>query len=89
MAPYIKGTDAESMFLNACHYTDKSPGDFIASAKQKPWWKNTLVVITADHGHRHPRNKELKDKERFRIPLLLLGGAVQEGHRDPHPFRSN
>lgn len=77
MEPYIKGTDAESMFLNACHYTDKSLGNFIAAAKQKSWWKNTLVVITADHGHRHPRNKELKDKERFKIPLLLLGGAVR------------
>jgi phosphoglycerol transferase MdoB-like AlkP superfamily enzyme len=78
MVPYITGKDAESMFLNACHYTDKSLGDFIAAAKQKPWWKNTLIVITADHGHRHPRNKELKDKERFKIPLLFLGGAVKE-----------
>jgi phosphoglycerol transferase MdoB-like AlkP superfamily enzyme len=78
MEAVIKGTDAESLFLNSCYYTDKSLGDFIAAAKQKSWWKNTLVVITADHGHRHPHNKELKDRERFKIPLLLLGGAVSK-----------
>lgn len=73
MEPFIKGKDEESLFLNACHYTDKCLGEFIGKARQQPWWQQTLVVITADHGHRHPRNKELKDKERFRIPLLLLG----------------
>jgi phosphoglycerol transferase MdoB-like AlkP superfamily enzyme len=78
MEPHIKGDDAESLFLNSCYYTDKSLGDFISSAKQKSWWKNTLVIITADHGHRFPRNKELKDKERFKIPLLLLGGAIKK-----------
>jgi membrane-anchored protein YejM (alkaline phosphatase superfamily) len=41
-----------------------------------PWWHNTLVIITADHGHRYPRNKELIQKERFHIPLLMTGGAV-------------
>lgn len=74
----IAGNDEESMFLNACHYTDKTLGEFIAQAKQKPWWKNTLVVLVADHGHRHPFNKELKSKERFHIPMLWLGGALSK-----------
>ncbi|RAW01435.1 LTA synthase family protein [Pseudochryseolinea flava] len=74
---HIQGSDEESLFLNSCNYTDKSLGDFIEALKQKPFWKNTLVVITADHGHRHPRNKAIQDKERFKIPLLLLGGAIK------------
>jgi phosphoglycerol transferase MdoB-like AlkP superfamily enzyme len=78
MTPYITGKDEESLFLNACHYTDKSLGDFIRSCKEKPLWQNTLFIITADHGHRHPRHKELKDKERFRIPMLWLGGAIKK-----------
>lgn len=76
MQPYIKGSDEESLFLNSCHYTDKCLGDYIKQAKQQPWWTNTVVMITADHGHRHPRNKKIQTKERFRIPLLMLGGAL-------------
>jgi phosphoglycerol transferase MdoB-like AlkP superfamily enzyme len=62
--------------LNACHYTDKSLGEFISKAKTKGWWKNTWIIITADHGHRFPDAEELQDKGRFRIPMLWLGGAV-------------
>jgi phosphoglycerol transferase MdoB-like AlkP superfamily enzyme len=76
--PFRKGTDDASLFLNACHYTDSSLGVFIEQAKTKAWWKNTLVVITADHGHRFPDQNELKQKERFQIPLLLLGGALSK-----------
>jgi len=78
MTRFIQGNDIESLFLNACHYTDKSVGDFIASAKTKPWWNNTLIVITADHGHPLPGNKELTDTRRFKIPLLMLGGAIRK-----------
>jgi phosphoglycerol transferase MdoB-like AlkP superfamily enzyme len=77
MEKAITGTTAEAMFLNSCYYTDKSLGEFIDNAKKQSWWNNTVVLITADHGHRHPGNKELRDKERFRIPLLVLGGALQ------------
>lgn len=74
--PFIPGTDEASLFLNACKYTDHSLGEFIKQAKTKSWWSNTVVVITADHGHRFPNPGELKEKERFQIPLLLVGGAL-------------
>lgn len=76
MDPFIKGNDEESLFLNSCHYTDKCIGQYIEQAKKQSWWQNTLLIITADHGHRHPGNKRIQDKERFRIPFLMLGGAV-------------
>jgi phosphoglycerol transferase MdoB-like AlkP superfamily enzyme len=76
MKPIIKGRDESSLFLNSCLYTDKCLGDFIERAKLKPWWKNTWVIITADHGHRHPNQEELKEKERFKIPMIWLGGAL-------------
>jgi phosphoglycerol transferase MdoB-like AlkP superfamily enzyme len=76
MEPHIKGDDHEALFLNSCYYTDKSLGAFITKAKKQSWWNNTLVIIIADHGHRLPRNKEIIDKERFRIPMLWIGGAV-------------
>jgi phosphoglycerol transferase MdoB-like AlkP superfamily enzyme len=78
MAPFIKRQDEESLFLNSCHYTDKSLGEFMTKAKAAPWWKNTVFIFVADHGHRHPGNKELKAKERFRIPFLLVGGSIKK-----------
>jgi phosphoglycerol transferase MdoB-like AlkP superfamily enzyme len=50
----------------------------MTKAKASSWWKNTVIIFVADHGHRHPGNKELKAKERFRIPLLMAGGAVKK-----------
>lgn len=78
METVIEGTDEGSLYLNACYYTDKSLGEFIRQAKQKPWWNNTLLIITADHGHRFPKPQELKEKERFKIPMLWLGGAINQ-----------
>lgn len=74
--PYLEGPDERNLFMNACYYTDKSLGEFIAKAKTKEWWKNTWVIITADHGHRFPDSKELQDRGRFSIPMIWLGGAV-------------
>jgi phosphoglycerol transferase MdoB-like AlkP superfamily enzyme len=75
--PLNNGKDEESLFINSCHYTDKSLGTFIEYCKRQSWWQNTLVIITADHGHRLPGNKELNSKERFHIPLLMIGGVVK------------
>jgi phosphoglycerol transferase MdoB-like AlkP superfamily enzyme len=77
MEPIFKGTDEDSLFLNAIHYTDKSIGAFIDSAKNSNWWDNTVILFVADHGHRQPGNKELKDKKRFRIPFIISGGAIK------------
>jgi phosphoglycerol transferase MdoB-like AlkP superfamily enzyme len=66
----------ENKFLNSCHYTDSCLGSFIHELEKRDAWKNTLVIITADHGHPQPHNKPLSVKERFHIPLLLLGGTL-------------
>lgn len=75
---YIQGEDEESLFLNSCYYTDKYLGEFIEYSKQQPWWDNTVIIITADHGHRLPGKIGAQVKERFRIPLLWLGGAIKK-----------
>jgi phosphoglycerol transferase MdoB-like AlkP superfamily enzyme len=77
MVPKFPGMDGENLFINSCYYTDRSVGDFIIKAKASAWWDSTVVIFIADHGHRHPGNKELKDKERYKIPLLMVGGAIK------------
>jgi phosphoglycerol transferase MdoB-like AlkP superfamily enzyme len=70
----IKGSDNESLFLNSLHYTDTVVSEFIEHCKKLPFWKNTLIIIVADHGHRLPASQnKIND---FKIPMLWLGGAL-------------
>ncbi|WP_158513021.1 LTA synthase family protein [Flavisolibacter tropicus] len=73
--PAFKGNDNTSKFLNSLHYTDRVLSDFIEKAKQQPWWKNTLVVVIADHGHPLPETPHRINN--FKIPMLWLGGALK------------
>lgn len=73
--PAFKGNDNTSKFLNSLHYTDRVLSDFIEKAKQQPWWKNTLVVVIADHGHPLPETPYRINN--FKIPMLWLGGALK------------
>lgn len=73
----IPGKDEEHLFLNSAHYTDASLGDFIREAQKAPWWKNTLIIMVADHGSRHPGNSPYNMPVKFHIPMLWLGGALK------------
>jgi phosphoglycerol transferase MdoB-like AlkP superfamily enzyme len=80
------GTDDADMYRNAVQFSDKALGDFFAAAKQQPWYGNTLFIVLADHGHQWPRDRKSYDPERFRIPFLLVGGALKQeytGKTDP------
>mgnify|MGYP002777269545 CR=1 FL=1 len=78
MPAHFTGMDEGTKFLNAVYYTDKSLGHFIREARKKSWWKNTLIIITADHGHRLPDLEELNNRKRFAIPMLWLGGVITQ-----------
>lgn len=70
------GSDEESLFLNSVHYTDSCIGDFVRKASAEPWWNNTLLILVADHGSRHPGNTLIYETEKFHIPMIWLGGAL-------------
>ena len=72
----IQGNDDESLFFNALHYTDDVVTTFINECKKQPFWKNTIVIIVADHGHRLPLSKDKIND--FKIPMLWLGGALSK-----------
>jgi len=63
-------------YLNSVYYTDKCLGEFISKAKNTDWWKNTVVVLMADHGHPGPDDVGVTDNKRFSIPLMFTGGAL-------------
>lgn len=78
MDPVFKGKDDMTKYRNSVFYADKSLGDFIDWAKEREWWKNTLVVLVADHGARVSEDILNYEQKIFKIPMLWIGGAVTE-----------
>ncbi len=70
------GNEKETKFLNSLHYTDSVVYNFINELKKLPSWKNTIVIISADHGHYLPVTGKRADD--YRIPVLWLGGALKK-----------
>ncbi|SET33773.1 Phosphoglycerol transferase MdoB [Hymenobacter actinosclerus] len=81
MRTRFAGSNEASQFRNSVYYTDHVLGQFLQSARQQPWWANTLVVLVADHGHPQPGSSPVHDPAKFRIPLLLTGGALAPAAR--------
>jgi phosphoglycerol transferase MdoB-like AlkP superfamily enzyme len=60
-------------------YSDYAIGEFIAQARQKPWFADTLFIITADHCAAVAGKTRLP-VGRYRIPLILYApGMVPPG----------
>lgn len=66
----------ENDYFNSVAYTDSCLGDFFKQARTRSWWDNTLFVLVADHGHGGPNNVGNDNPMRFRIPLMMTGGAL-------------
>lgn len=81
-SPRFPGTDLPNRFRSTAFYTDKSLGAFIRAARKEPWFKETLFVIVADHGHRLPKEKyAISEAKRFHIPLVLFGDVIKPEFR--------
>lgn len=76
--PYNKLKDER---LNAFAYTDECIGKFIDELKTSPLWNNTLVVLVPDHLGCYPYNIQNESAGRFKIPMILSGGVINEPAR--------
>ena len=74
------GSDEQTQFKNSFYYTDQAIGNFMNDARKQPWWDSTLVILVADHGHRFPGDDPNYVPSKFRIPLILSGGALKITH---------
>lgn len=54
----------------AVKYTDWAIGHFIEEAKKRPWFKDTLFVITADHGANARGSSEIP-VDKYLIPVIF------------------
>lgn len=76
--PRFPGKSSDDMFLSAHYYADSVIGAFIDETKEQPWWDNTLLIIVADHGHADPGRSQVYEPIKFHIPMLWLGGALEQ-----------
>ena len=70
------GLPVDSLFCRAHRYTDRCFGNWVSKAKKTDWWKNTLVIVVADHGHTHPGKSGEADPAKFHIPMVWGGPAL-------------
>ena len=76
------GNDVTDKFRSTAHYTDQSLKEFFTSAAKEDWYKNTLFVLVADHGHRLPTNKhEIYMARRSQVPLLFAGDVLKREYK--------
>ena len=65
----------------AVKYTDYAIGKFLRDAATKPWFKDTVFVIVADHCASSAGRTELP-VQNYHIPLIIFspGGHIAPGH---------
>ncbi|GAA5220170.1 alkaline phosphatase family protein [Membranihabitans marinus] len=72
----------ENKYLSSLAYTDQALADFLDEARKQPWWENTLVIITADHGNPLPKHPDpYNSPAKYHIPMIWTGGAVKNPGR--------
>jgi len=64
----------------AVKYFDYAVGEFIRKASKKPWFKNTLFLIVADHCAGSSGKAELPFKE-YQIPFLIYNPEIVRPQR--------
>ena len=76
MKPVFTGSDIGNKYRNSIYYTDKTLGSFLDWARTTDWWKNTLIIMVADHAARIYDDMPNYKQNVFKIPMLWVGGAL-------------
>ncbi|WP_240186843.1 LTA synthase family protein [Pedobacter nanyangensis] len=75
-------TDNIQKFKSTAFYTDSCIGSYLSEAKKQAWYKNTLFVFIADHGHPLPKaTHEVYEPQRYHIPLIFYGDVIKDEFR--------
>ena len=69
----FNGGEEQELFKKAAYYTDYCLFNYFNEAKKQPWYKKTLFILVADHGHRLPKNRNMDFPEGRRITAMITG----------------
>lgn len=74
--------DNIAKFKSTAYYTDSCINAYLNNAKKEAWYKNTLFVFVADHGHLLPKNKyDISVPQRYHVPLLFYGDVIKDEYK--------
>jgi len=80
--PHFKGSDVTNQFRSTAYFTDSCLNAYFEDAKKHDWYKNTLFILVADHGHRLPKSTSMAyNPAKYHIPLLFLGDVIKPEYR--------
>ena len=76
-----KFTGIEADYMNSVVYADAALKSFMDKCKKQKWYKNTLFVFIADHGHATPSSQSPSFNKYNRIPLLFYGEPLKAEYK--------
>jgi phosphoglycerol transferase MdoB-like AlkP superfamily enzyme len=80
--PHFKRNDVANQFRSTAYFTDSCLNAYFNEAKKHNWYKNTLFILVADHGHRLPKSTSAAyDPAKYHIPLLFYGDVIKPEYR--------
>lgn len=79
---HLKGHESDGYF-DCVHEMDGYIGDFVKELEARGWMKNTVIIITADHGGLGPVHGGDTMAE-FETPILIYGKGVTKGQVMKH-----
>lgn len=79
---HVKGHESDGYF-DCIHEMDEYVGNFVNELEARGWMKNTVILITADHGGLGPVHGGDSMAE-FEIPIILYGKGVTKGQVMKH-----
>jgi len=74
---WYKGDMPRSKYYNALRYSDQTLRDFFAQAEKRPWFRDTVFVLMADHAF-----DEGQGRDSYHIPLLIYSPGFVAPRRD-------
>jgi len=73
-----KFRSGDNPIYEAIGYTDYSLRRFFEVAATKPWFNNTIFVISGDHTHATSKPEYMTDRGLYRVPLFIYVPGLKE-----------
>ena len=65
-----------SPYVDALENADKLLGEFVSYLKESGKWKNTILIITSDHGQSNNGWHPMLDENSWTTPMLFVGKGI-------------
>jgi arylsulfatase A-like enzyme len=76
------GRTARDFYDGEIYFTDQRIGELLDFCRKQPWWENTVVIISGDHGEAFGEHNQWKHAFALwevltRVPVMVHGAGVK------------